>query len=65
MKMADNCALYRCEKHEEDGIKWKDEYCDGLDEPICKCKVICPFYKSKNKWRAVTVRKQTQYVRIE
>lgn len=38
MDMSKNCALYRCEKHEDDGIKWKDEYCDGLDTPICKKK---------------------------
>ena len=64
MKMAENCALYRCEKHEEDGFKWKDEYCDGLDDPICKSGE-CPFYKSIEKWRPIIVRKQTQYVRVE
>lgn len=64
MKMAENCALYRCEKHEEDGIKWKDEYCDGLEELICK-KRKCPFFKSKEEWRAIVVKKQTQYVRVE
>lgn len=65
MKMAENCALYRCEKHEEDGIKWKDEYCDGLETAICKTKIFCPFYKSKNNWRAIKFRKLTQYVRVE
>lgn len=65
MKMAENCALYRCEKHEEDGIKWKDEYCDGLETAVCKTKIFCPFYKSKKNWRAIKFRKQTQYVRVE
>lgn len=65
MDMSKNCALYRCEKHEEDGIKWKDEYCDGLDTPICKKKTFCPFYKSSKEWRAIVVKKQTQYVRVE
>lgn len=65
MKMAENCALYRCEKHEENGIKWKDEYCDGLETAICKAKIFCPFYKSKKNWRAIKFRKQTQYVRVE
>ena len=63
--MRKDCALYRSERIGDNEYYSIREYCDGLDDPICKCKVICPFYKSKNKWRAVTVRKQTQYVRIE
>lgn len=65
MKMAENCALYRCEKHEEDGIRWKDEYCDGLETAICETKIFCPFYKSNEEWHAIVVKKQTQYVRVE
>lgn len=59
-----NCALYRTEKIGDKEYYSIREYCDGLDELICKNKE-CRFYKSSEEWRAVTVRKQTQYVRVE
>lgn len=63
--MRDDCALYRCEKHNDDGYVWTKEYCDGLEEPYCKEGKSCPFYKWRGTWRAIVIRKQTQYVRIE
>lgn len=63
--MRDDCALYRCEKHNDDGIRWVEEYCDGLEDSFCKHGKSCPFYKWKGMWRAIVIRKQTQYVRIE
>lgn len=62
--MREDCALYRVEKHNDDGIMWLTERCDGLEVPMCK-EGKCPFYKSKEKWRAIVVRKMTQYVRWE
>ena len=62
--MKTDCALYRAEKHNDDGIMWLNEYCDGLEEAVCKTKA-CPFYKSKEIWRAIVIHKQTQYVRFE
>ena len=63
--MRQDCALYRCEKHREDGLTWIIEYCDGLDDPFCRAGKSCPFYKWRGKWKAVVVRKMTQYVRAE
>lgn len=62
--MRKTCALYREEKKKEKGFEWTHEYCDGLEVRLCNLQ-DCPFYKSKEEWRAVVVRKQTQYVRAE
>ena len=58
------CALYRKEKVGDRDYYTYREYCDGLEEMICKTK-DCPFYKSSEEWRPIVVKKQTQYVRTE
>ena len=63
--MKTECALYRVEKHDDGGIMWLYEYCDGLEEAYCKRNRKCPFYKSREKWKPVIVRKMTQYVRVD
>lgn len=63
--MRTECALYRVEKHNDDGIMWLKEYCDGLFDPYCKKNRPCPFYKSRQKYKAIVVRKLTQYVRVD
>lgn len=65
MEAAKDCALYECEQHEEDGIKWKEESCVGLEELTCKKKVFCPFYKSNKLWKKIIVKRQIQFVRKE
>ena len=58
------CALYRTERFGDNEYYTTREYCDGLEELICK-KRKCPFFKSNEEWRAIVVKKQTQYVRVE
>ena len=63
--MRSDCALYRAERKGDKEYYYIREYCDGLVEPFCDSGRSCPFYKWKEKWRPIVVRKQTQYVRIE
>lgn len=62
--MRKDCALYRSERIGDNEYFSIREYCDGLDDPLCKSG-HCPFYKSIEKWRPIIVRKQTQYARVE
>ena len=62
--MRKDCALYRSERIGDNEYYSIREYCDGLEELICK-KRKCPFFKSNEEWRAIVVKKQTQYVRVE
>ena len=64
-KMRSDCALYRAEKVGDREYYTIREYCDGLEDAYCGRGKSCPFYKWKEKWRPIVVRKQTQYVRIE
>ena len=64
-KMRSDCALYRSEKVGDREYYSIREYCDGLEDAYCGRGKSCPFYKWKEKWRPIVVRKQTQYVRIE
>ena len=60
-----DCALYRAEKVGDREYYSIREYCDGLEDAYCGRGKSCPFYKWKEKWRPIVVRKQTQYVRTE
>lgn len=62
--MKTDCALYRAEKVGGE-YYYIREYCDGLEDAFCERGHKCPFYKSRDKWMAVVVRKQTQYIRRE
>lgn len=59
-----DCALYREEKRGGE-YSYLYQYCDGLEDAFCRNGRSCPFYKWREKWRPIVVRKQTQYVRIE
>lgn len=63
--MREDCALYRAEKVGDKDYYYIREYCDGLEYIYCKRGKSCPFYKWKEKWMPIVVRKQTQYVRRE
>lgn len=63
--MREDCALYRAERKGDKDYYYIREYCDGLEYTYCARGKSCPFYKWKEKWRPIVVRKQTQYVRRE
>lgn len=64
MMMRIDCALQRSEKEGDKDYFTIRQYCDGLEYPYCKYDEPCPFFKSVDEWRAIVVRKQTQYVRV-
>lgn len=57
-----DCVLYRKEKIGDNEYYTTREYCDGLEIIDCE---NCRFYKSSSEWKAVIVKKQTQYISIE
>jgi hypothetical protein len=56
-----DCILYRNERIGDKDYFYLREYCDGLI--IDRCPEKCPFFKSRDEWKAIVVSKMTQYVK--